>query len=455
MCAIFGMVADKEASNLTYLGLHAQQHRGQEGAGIISTDGEFHFVHRRKGLVADVFNTGALAKLVGNAAIGHTRYSTAGSNSVYNLQPILMNSALGWFSLAHNGNLVNAPELSKALVEEGSIFHSTSDTEVILHLMARSRKKTVEDALVTALEKVVGAYSILALSKDKIIALRDPHGFRPLVMGELNGLPVFASETCAFALIGAKFVREIEPGEILITSIQNPKDSKSLFPWKKEPTKKCVFEHVYFARPDSEVYQRQVHDVRKRLGQKLAEEQPAPGADVVIPVPDSGVPAAIGYSQASGIPFDVGIIRSHYIGRTFIEPQQSIRDFGVKLKLSPVVNTVKGKKIVVVDDSIVRGTTSKKLIQHLRDAGAKEVHLRISAPPTTHPCYYGIDTPTKKELLASGSNIEFIRKYIGADSVGYLSLKGLLDAVGDDGFCHACFSGEYPTHIPAQDVSRH
>lgn len=451
MCAIFGVIGEEEAANITYLGLHALQHRGQEGAGIVSTDGEEPFSHRRKGLVGEVFASKHLSRLLGTAAIGHNRYSTTGGNTMANLQPLLMRSSLGWLSIAHNGNLVNAAELTSRLEKEGSIFHSTNDTEVILHLFAKSRQPDPVSALIAALKQVRGAYSLVALDTQHMIAVRDPYGFRPLVLGELRGNPVVASETCAFELIGATYVREIAPGEVYVMPLDRSKKPQSFFPFEKAPAKRCVFEYVYFARPDTVLYGGGVHDVRKNLGRRLAEEQPAPGADVVIPVPDSGVPAAIGYAEQSGIPFDIGIIRSHYVGRTFIEPRQTIRDFGVKLKLNAVKDVVDGKNIVIVDDSLVRGTTSRKLIQHLRDAGASKVHVRISAPPTTHSCYYGIDTPNRSELVAANHTIPEIQKYIGADSLGYLSLEGLLDVAatkGGPGYCHACFSGEYAEPIP-------
>ncbi|MFM8315290.1 MAG: amidophosphoribosyltransferase, partial [Deltaproteobacteria bacterium] len=391
-----------------------------------------------------------IEKLKGHSAIGHNRYSTTGGNTSENLQPLLMKSSLGWISVAHNGNLVNAGDLIKKLEEDGSIFQSTSDTEVILHLIARSKERDLIQALTHALKKVVGAYSLLVLNSEYLIAVRDPSGFRPLVMGKHNGKPVFASETTAFDLIGATYEREIAPGEMIVVSFRDHFKVQSLRPFEPTPTKRCVFEQVYFARPDSSVFGATVYHTRKKLGAQLAKEQPAPGADLVIPVPDSGVYASIGFSEFSKLPFEMGIIRSHYIGRTFIEPRQSIRDFGVKLKLNPVSEVIKGKSIVVVDDSLVRGTTSKKLIQHLRDAGAREVHLRISAPPTAHPCFYGVDTPTKRELLASTNSVESIRKFVGADSLGYLSLTGLLKVASEssgEGFCHACFSGEYPTAI--------
>lgn len=450
MCAIFGIADHEEAANLTYLGLHALQHRGQEGAGIVSTSGDGPFAHRAKGLVGEVFNQETLQNLKGKAAIGHTRYSTTGGNTLANLQPMLIKSNLGWVAVAHNGNLVNAKELIQKLEAQGSIFGSTNDTEVIVHLMAKSGEKDPTKALVHALKQVQGAYSLLVLAKDRLMVARDPYGFRPLVMGELHGKPVFASETVAFDLMGAKYLREIEPGELLVFPLNNVSKPEKLRPIEAKPRKRCVFEFIYFARPDSLQHGDSVHMMRKALGARLAEEKPAPGAQVVIPIPDSGVPAAIGYAERSGIPFDMGMVRSHYIGRTFIEPSQSIRDFGVKLKLNPVAPCVKGKSIVVVDDSLVRGTTSKKLIKHLREAGAKEVHLRISAPPTTHSCFYGIDTPTRSELLASSNTVDQIRDFIGADSLGYLSLQGLMDVTSrraGEGYCHACFSGDYPVPV--------
>jgi amidophosphoribosyltransferase len=448
MCAIFGIAGAEEASNLTYLGLHALQHRGQEGTGIVSTQGSEAHIHKERGLVGDIFTNQVIAKLQGHTAIGHNRYSTTGGNTSENLQPVVMKSSLGWLSIAHNGNLVNAGAITKILEEEGSIFQSTSDTEVILHLMAKSQEGNLVKALIHALKQVEGAYSLLVLNQDYLIAVRDPKGFRPLVYGTLNGKPVFASETTAFDLIGATYEREVAPGEMIIVSLKENFSISSSSPFEVTAPKRCVFEQVYFARPDSIVFEETNYQTRKNLGKQLALEQPAADADLVIPVPDSGVYAAIGYSEASKLPFEMGIIRSHYVGRTFIEPRQSIRDFGVKLKFNPVAKVIKGKSIVVVDDSLVRGTTSKKLIQHLRDAGAREVHLRISAPPTAHPCFYGIDTPTKKELLASHHAIDSIRDFVGADSLGYLSLTGLIKVTSElsgNGFCDACFSGHYPT----------
>lgn len=450
MCAIFGIAGEAEASNFTYLGLHALQHRGQEGAGIVATGGGAPNVHRRKGLVGEIFSPEHLERLKGNAAIGHTRYSTTGGNVQANLQPLVMKSSFGWVSIAHNGNLVNAKKLARELEERGAIFQSTSDTEVIIHLMAHSGTRDLREGLIHALKQAKGAYSLLVMNDQTLIAMRDPHGFRPLVMGEVNGHPVFASETTAFDLIGATYLREVEPGEMILVPLADPNQWKSEYPLEKGELHRCIFEYIYFARPDSLQHGANVHQMRKSLGAKLAQEHPAPGADVVIPIPDSGVPAAIGFAEASGIPFDMGIIRSHYIGRTFIEPSQSIRDFGVKLKLNPVAPCVRGKSVVVVDDSLVRGTTSKKLIKHLKDAGAREIHVRISAPPTSHSCYYGIDTPTRKELMASSHTVEEIRQYIGADTLGYISLEGLEETTSKkvgNGFCHACFSGNYPVPL--------
>ncbi|MFP2907353.1 amidophosphoribosyltransferase [Pyxidicoccus sp. 3LFB2] len=444
MCGIFGIVGHAEASNLTYLGLHALQHRGQESAGIVSSDGNSLRAHRQMGLVADIFDAPVLAGLPGQAAIGHVRYSTAGGSAIKNAQPLFVQYAGGQCAIAHNGNLVNAAELKEQLEADGAIFQSDADTEVILHLLARSKQPTFEQKLVEALRRVKGAYSILVLTQDKLVAVRDPMGIRPLVLGRMKeGAYVLASETTALDLIEADIVRELEPGELLVIENGVMRTSKPF----AEPKRlaQCIFEHVYFARPDSTLFGNNVYEVRKRLGMQLAREQPAE-ADLVIAVPDSGVPAAIGFSQQSGIPYDVGLIRSHYVGRTFIEPQQSIRHFGVKLKLSAVRQVLKGKRVVVVDDSIVRGTTSRKIVKMIKAAGAVEVHLRISSPPTKWPCYYGIDTPSRQELIAATHTTDEIAKYVTADSLGYISIEGLGTAVGDpkrDKFCTACFSGQY------------
>ncbi len=446
MCAIFGISGNDEAAHLTYLGLHALQHRGQEGAGLVSTDGEKVYQHRRAGLVSEVFGNGVLQHLGGRHSIGHTRYSTAGGSSDANLQPMFMKCSLGWLGIAHNGNLVNAPELTRELEKKGAIFQSTSDTEVIIHLIAHSKANSIADGLVSALKQVKGAFSLLVLTKDELIAVRDPYGLRPLVMGDLKGHPVFASETSPFHLMGAKYVRQVNPGEMIIVPHNQSEKTRSQQVFEPAPLKRCVFEYIYLSRPDSLLYDQNVYEMRKALGRKLAAEHPVPGAEVVIPVPDSGVPAAIGFAEAAKIPFDMGIIRSHYIGRTFIQPIQSVRDFGVRLKLSPIAESIQGKSVVVIDDSLVRGTTSKKLVHHLKEAGAREVHMRISAPPTTHPCYYGVDTPTKEELIASKKSVREVGEFIGADSLGYLSLEGLLEVTesrAKPGFCHACFSGQY------------
>jgi amidophosphoribosyltransferase len=441
-CGVFGVFGHPEAANLTYLGIHALQHRGQESAGIAALDGEKIQVHKAMGLVADVFGVETLARLPGDAAIGHTRYSTAGQSRIENAQPFVSSSAAGHMAVAHNGNLVNAEEIRAELEEQGAIFTGTSDTELLLHLIARERAATPVERIQRALQHVRGAYSLLLLTGDAIVAVRDPLGFRPLVLGKLrNGAPVVASETCAFDLIEAQLVREIEPGEMVVLDRSGVRTVQKMAP---ERSGKCIFELIYFARPDSQVFGRSVYRTRKELGRRLAIEQPA-DADVVVPVPDSGVAAALGYAEQSGIPYDMGLIRSHYVGRTFIEPSQSIRHFGVKLKLNPVQHVVKGKRVVVVDDSIVRGTTSRKIVKMLRDAGAKEVHVRISAPPTRWPCYYGIDTPVRKELIAATHTVEEIAKYVTADSLGYLSEKGMHEAVRAEPrtFCDACFTGEY------------
>jgi amidophosphoribosyltransferase len=442
MCGIFGVYGHSEASNLTYLGLHALQHRGQESAGIVASDGQDVQGYRAMGLVADVFNAASLERLPGNSAIGHVRYSTAGGADLKNAQPILVEYSGGKLGIAHNGNLVNAQALRDELEDAGAIFQSDADTETIIHFIARSRQQSFEQRLIEALGRVQGAYSLLFLTEKKLVAARDPSGFRPLVLGRLKESYVLASETTALDLIEAEYIREVEPGELLVI---DENGLHSSFPFAKRRLGRCVFEQVYFAKPDSMLFGQSVYDVRKKLGRQLAIEAPAIG-DLVIAVPDSGVAAAIGYSQQSGIPFDVGLIRSHYVGRTFIEPQQSIRHFGVKLKLSAVRSVLRGKRVVVVDDSIVRGTTSRKIVKMLIAAGATEVHLRISSPPTRWPCYYGIDTPSRQELIASSHSTEEIARYVTADSLGYLSLEGLGAAVGDEPFntfCNACFTGNY------------
>ncbi|MFN0062296.1 MAG: amidophosphoribosyltransferase [Myxococcaceae bacterium] len=444
MCGVFGIYGHPEASNLAYLGLHALQHRGQESAGIVSAQAGHHHAFRGMGYVADLFTAEVLAQLPGNVAIGHVRYSTAGVSHPKNAQPLAIEHARERTAIAHNGNLVNAESLRGELERQGAIFHSNSDTEVILHLHARSRAPSFEARLVEALRRVEGAYSLVLLDGERLIAVRDPHGFRPLVLGRLKDAYVVASETTALDLLEAEYVREIAPGEMLVIDEQGLHTTR---PFAPKRAGRCVFEHVYFARPDSVVFGQSVYAVRKRLGQELAKVKPAT-ADLVIAVPDSGVSAAIGYSQASGIPYDVGLIRSHYVGRTFIEPQQSIRHFGVKLKLSAVREVLQGKRVVVIDDSIVRGTTSRKIVKMLKSAGATEVHMRISSPPTKWPCYFGIDTPSRNELIAATHSEDEIARYITADSLGYLDLEGLGRAVGDAGsetYCNACFSGKYLT----------
>lgn len=448
MCGIFGVAGQEEAAHMTYLGLYALQNRGEEGTGIVSTDGVEHFQHRGKGLVSEVFRDSVLGGLRGSAAIGHNRYGTSGPTSVENIQPFSMRTGKGVVAVAHNGHLTNAEELTHRLHTVGSIFQSTSDTEVILHLLAREWAKDVGESLAATLRQVQGSYGLLVLAADRLIAVRDPSGLRPLVMGSLGGSPVFSSETTAFDLIGATYVREVEPGEMLTVNLADL-SVRSERPFTAKPLTRCVFEHVYFSRPDGSTYGADVHEVRRSLGRRLAREHPAT-ADLVIPVPDSGIPAALGYAQESGIPFDMGIIRSHYVGRTFLKPKQDLRDLSVRLKLSGVRSSLDGRRVVVVDDSLVRGTTSKKIIRMLRERGAREVHLRVSAPPTVKPCYYGIDTPTREELLAAHSTVEEVRQFVGADSLGYLSRDGLLgvcSSFSGDGFCSACFGGDYPTHI--------
>ena len=440
-CGIIGIYNHPEASNLAYLGLYAMQHRGQEGAGIVSSDGDRLYPFRRMGLVADIFNEENLSQLKGDSAIGHVRYSTTGGSELRNAQPIIVDYSRGEIAMAHNGNLVNAGFLRSELEAYGSIFQSTNDSEVIIHLLATSKLNSLKDRVIDALSRVKGAYCLLFQTETRMIAARDPHGFRPLCIGKTEGTYVVASETCALDLIDAEYVRDVEPGEVVIFD-KNGLTSLKPFPELKPAP--CIFEYIYFARPDSYIFGQSVHSVRKAFGRQLAIEHPVE-ADVVIPVPDSGVTAAIGYSEESGIPFDMGIIRNHYVGRTFIEPEQSIRHFGVKVKLNSVRDVLQGKRVVVIDDSIVRGTTSRKIVKMVRDAGAKEVHVRISSPPTAFPCFYGIDTPTRKELIASSHSVAEINKYITSDSLGYISFEGLRKAAGEnDSFCDACFTGDYP-----------
>ena len=442
MCGIFGIFNHPEAANHVYLGLYALQHRGQESSGIVSSNGKKLQCHRQMGLVSEIFTRDVLRGLVGRSAIGHVRYSTAGSSELKNAQPFLVDYARGSIAIAHNGNLTNALLIRGELESNGSIFQSNMDTEVIVHLIARSKARTFLERTIQALYQVEGAYSLLFLTEKEMVAARDPLGFRPLVLGSLKDAAVVASETCAFDLIGAEYVREIEPGEILLI---NADGIQSFKPFPHKPLHQCIFEFIYFARPDSVIFNRNVYEVRKSLGIELAKESPA-DVDMVIPIPDSGTAATLGYAQESGIPFELGMIRNHYVGRTFIEPEESIRHFGVKIKLNPVKGLVEGKRIITVDDSIVRATTSQKINRMFRSAGAKELHVRISSPPITHPCFFGIDTPMKSELIASCHTLERIREFIDADSLRYLSLEGLKKSVGDEArnFCYACFTGDYP-----------
>ena len=456
-CAVFGIFGHPDAGALTVLGLHALQHRGQEASGIVTLDNGHFIAERHAGLVGDIFggkNSGRVAGLKGNAAIGHNRYSTAGGSAPRNIQPMFADLTGGGIAIGHNGNLTNARTLRAELVREGAIFQSTSDTEVIIHLAARSAYKPIVDRLIDALGQVKGAYSLVALTSKKLIGVRDPWGVRPLVLGRLDDAYIIASETCALDIIGAEFVRDVGAGEIVVIT----KDGiESYFPFKKQPSRFCIFEYIYFSRPDSVVEGRNVYELRKLTGEQLAKESPAV-ADMVIPVPDSSIPAAIGFANASGLPFELGIIRNHYVGRTFIEPTDGIRHFGVRKKHNPNRATLKGKRVVLVDDSIVRGTTSKKIVQMVRDAGAKEVHFRVASPPTTHSCFYGVDTPNTDDLLAHRMDVEAMRRTIGADSLAFISMDGLYRAMSGakrDGaapqFCDACFSGAYP--IELTDIS--
>ncbi len=451
-CGVFGVFGHEEASKLTYLGLYALQHRGQESAGIVSSDGTELHLHRAMGEVEEIFTPAVLAELPGDLAIGHTRYSTAGDKALLNAQPIMIDCNKGKVALGHNGNLTNAAEWRRKLEHKGSIFQTNSDTEVIVHLLARSQARNLSGALGDALNQVEGAYSLLVLTTDELIAVRDPRGFRPLNLGRLGDSWLVASETCAFDLLNAQYVREIEPGEMVRIS-RSGVESIHFAPEK--PLQQCIFEHVYFARPDSIIFGRSVNESREALGRTLAKEHPA-NADIVVPVPDSGVPAAVGYALESRIPFRMGLIRNHYIGSTFIEPSQAIRNFGVKLKLNPIRSLIEGQRVVLVDDSIVRGTTSRKIVRMVREAGAREVHMRISCPPTISPCYYGVDTPTREELIASSSTPEEICKFIGADSLGYLSLAGLKQAVNDTkgNYCTSCYTGVYPTDLVQLEVRK-
>ena len=447
-CGVFGVYGHPEAANLTYLGLYALQHRGQEGAGIVSSDGVILRLKKGLGLVSDIFNEEKIRNhLKGSAAIGHNRYSTTGASRLpENVQPLLINYALGQLAVAHNGNLTNYGAVKDELEAYGSIFHTTIDSELIVHLIAHSNTSTLHARIIDALGRIQGAYSLLVMSENEMIGIRDPNGFRPLCLGILDDAYVLSSETCALDLIEAQYIRDIEPGEMVVI---NKDGLRSYKPFPETRQSCCVFEYIYFSRPDSYVFGENVNYIRKMMGRRLAVESPV-DADIIVPVPDSGMPHAIGFSEQSGIPFDVALIRNHYVGRTFIEPQQSIRHFGVKIKLNPVRKLLEGKRVVLVDDSIVRGTTSRKLVKMVRKAGAKEVHMRISSPPTTHPCFYGIDTPTRQELIASSHTVDEIRRYLTADSLGYLSLEGLLDVIPDslNKFCTACFNGNYPLPFP-------
>ena len=448
-CGVFGVYGHSEASKLTYLGLYSLQHRGQESAGIASADGDRVRVVKKMGYVNEIFDEAALATLPGHIAIGHTRYSTAGESKLSNAQPILIDCVHGQIGICHNGNIVNANEVRDRLVRAGSIFQTNSDTEVVLHLYARSQAGSVEDAIVESITQLTGAFSFALITRDSMIAVRDPHGFRPLALGKLGDGWAVTSETCGLDLIGATYVRDVEPGEVLIIG---PHGLRSIKPFPPAQLSHCIFEHVYFARPDSDVFGQSVNEVRTNLGRALARETGVP-ADVVVPIPDSGVCAAIGYSEEAKVPMRFGLIRNHYVGRTFIEPAQSIRHFGVKVKLNPVKSILAGKRVVLIDDSLVRGTTSRKIVKMVRAAGASEVHLRISCPPTVSPCFYGVDTPRRRELIAATHSLDEIRKYVGADTLGYLSLDGLLSSVKSKGsaYCTSCYTGNYPVAFPRDE----
>ncbi|MCB1415955.1 MAG: amidophosphoribosyltransferase [Nitratireductor sp.] len=450
-CGVFGIFGHQDAAALTTLGLHSLQHRGQEAAGIVSYDGKQFFAERHRGLIGDAFTKpDVLERLKGSRAIGHNRYSTTGGDEMRNVQPFFAEFAGGGFAVAHNGNLTNALTLRRQLQRDGAIFHSTSDTEVILHLIAMGKAASFEEKLTDAIRQLEGAFSLVGITNKKLIGCRDPLGVRPLVLGDLDGAYILASETCALDIIGARYVRDIDPGELVIIT---DKGVTSTYPFEKTGNRFCIFEYVYFARPDSTMAGRNVYDVRKQIGVELAKEAPA-DADFVVPVPDSGVPAAIGFAQGAGLPFELGIIRNHYVGRTFIQPTDAIRHMGVKLKHNANQRMIEGKRIILVDDSIVRGTTSKKIVQMVREAGASEVHMRIASPPTASPCYYGVDTPERQKLLASRMNVEEMAEFIRVDSLAFISLDGLYRAAGEakrnndaPQFCDACFSREYPTDL--------
>ncbi len=447
-CGVFGIFQHPEAANLAYLGLHALQHRGQESAGIVSSNGGTMRACLGMGEVSEIFDRQSLETLKGDRAIGHVRYSTAGQSDLINAQPLKISSHRGEIAVCHNGNLVNANEVRRKLERDGSIFATTSDTEVILHLIAKSRQDAVEDVVVDALRQLKGAYSLAFLTRDRMIGVRDPFGFRPLSLGRLEGATILTSESCALDLIEGEFLRDVQPGEVVVVTKEGVTSS---FPFEKTPVRQCIFEHVYFSRPDSRVFGRSVSLVRKRLGADLAREHPA-DADVVVAVPDSGTYAALGFSGESGIPFEAGLVRNHYVGRTFIEPEQAIRHFGVKLKLNPVRELLEGKRVVLVDDSIVRGTTSRKIVSMVKSAGAREVHMRISCPPTVGPCYYGVNTPNRGELIAASHSVDEICRHIRATTLAYLSLEGMLRATGGDPepFCTACYTNDYPFEFPEQ-----
>jgi amidophosphoribosyltransferase len=450
-CGIFSIVTHPEAARIAYLGLYALQHRGQESAGIVTSDRNKLYLERGMGYVADLFNQDRLEKLPGDSALGHVRYSTSGESASWNAQPILIDCWRGQIALAHNGNLTNAAQLRRELERDGAIFHSTSDSEVVLHLISRSRRRTLQEAFVEALRMIQGAYSMVLMTPEYILAARDPHGFRPLVLGRIKASYVVTSETCALDLINAEYIREIEPGEVTLIEGNS---LESQFPLPKEKPSFCIFEHIYFSRPDSLVFGRTVNTSRHEMGRNLAREHPV-AADVVVPVPDSGVSAAIGYAKESGLPLEFGLIRNHYVGRTFIEPKQAIRNFGVKIKLNPVREILQGRRVVLVDDSIVRGTTSKKIVQIIRAAGVREVHVRITAPPLIAPCYYGIDIPTRRELIASSKTVDEICEFLGADSLGYMSIENLMKSLGNKNqYCSACFSDKYPTDVIFEDKQR-
>jgi amidophosphoribosyltransferase len=451
-CGVFGILGHEEASKMAYLGLYALQHRGQESAGIAASDGERLIAYRAMGHVADAFSEAELSRLRGDMAVGHVRYSTAGASKLVNAQPILIDCQHGQIALCHNGNLVNATELRDDLVRDGAIFQTSSDSEVILHLYARSKAARVEDAIIESLAQVRGAYSLVIATVDTIVAARDPHGFRPLAIGRLGGAVVVASETCAMDLIGATWERDVEPGEVVVIDHAG---TRSIKPFPPAQRAHCIFEHVYFARPDSYVFGQSVNDARTAFGRRLAEESPVE-ADIVVPVPDSGVCAAIGFAEQAGLPLRMGLIRNHYVGRTFIEPQQSIRHFGVKVKLNPVRSILEGQRVVLIDDSIVRGTTSRKIVRMIKAAGAREVHVRISCPPTIFPCFYGVDTPNRSELIAATHTLEEIRTYLDADSLRYLSLDGMLSAMNSHAshFCTSCYTGRYPVPFPKDQAAQ-